>query len=94
MLFQFFNVFNARNENESAFNPPFLENRALWVSLAGTLILQALAVHWTPASQLFGTTGMTVYEWGVAVGVASSVLLLEEARRFASRSYLARHQVG
>ncbi len=81
VLFQFFNVFNARSEKGTAFNAQFFKNRMLWTALLGTLLLQALAVHWPAASQIFGTTGMTWTDWGVAGGVASSVLLLEEARK-------------
>jgi Ca2+-transporting ATPase len=53
----------------------------LWVSLAGALALQMLATHWGPAAHLFGTTGMAWADWGVAAGVASAVLLLEEVRK-------------
>ncbi|WP_242684043.1 cation-translocating P-type ATPase [Paraburkholderia hospita] len=35
VLFQFFNVFNARNEVGSAFNQHFFDNATLWVSLGG-----------------------------------------------------------
>jgi P-type Ca2+ transporter type 2C len=85
VLFQFFNVFNARSETGSAFNARFFDNRMLWLSLAGTLALQAVAVHWPPASQLFGTTGMQPSDWLLAVAVASSVLLLDEARKLLVR---------
>ena len=69
----------------SAFNVHFFGNRMLWISLGGTLVLQALAVHWLPASRLFGTTGMAWADWGIAAGVASSVLVLEEARKLGFR---------
>ncbi len=85
VLFQFFNVFNARSENGSAFNARFFDNRVLWVALIGTLVLQAVAVHWTPASHIFGTTGMASADWGIAIGVASSVLLFEESRKVGLR---------
>jgi P-type Ca2+ transporter type 2C len=81
VLFQFFNVFNARSENGSAFNARFFDNRMLWLSLAGTLVLQVVAVHWPPASRLFGTTGMDGADWGIAIAVASSVLVFEELRK-------------
>ena len=86
VLFQFFNVFNARSEIGSAFNARFFDNRMLWMSLIGTLALQAIAVHWAPASQLFGTTGMAWADWGVAIGIASTVLLLEESRKLLGRT--------
>ena len=85
VLFQFFNVFNARSELRSAFNTSFFGNRMLWVSLLSTLVLQAVAVHWAPAAALFGTTDMAWTDWGIAIGVASTVLLFEETRKLAIR---------
>lgn len=90
VLFQFFNVFNARSEKGTAFNAHFFKNRMLWSALVGTLLLQALAVHWPVASNMFGTTGMAWTDWGVAAGVASSVLLLEEARKLCFRVFYKR----
>jgi Ca2+-transporting ATPase len=86
VLFQLFNVFNARNETGSAFNAQFFANRMLWASLGAALLLQIVATHWSAASSVFGTTGMAWADWGVAAGVASSVLLLEEARKLGLRT--------
>ena len=86
VLFQLFNVFNARNETGSAFNAQFFSNRMLWLSLGAALLLQVLATQWGPATRLFGTTGMAWADWAVAGGVASSVLLLEEARKLGLRA--------
>jgi len=47
-----------RNESGSGFNARLFDNRMLSLSLTGALALQVLAVHWTPAVKLFGTTGM------------------------------------
>lgn len=87
VLFQFFNVFNARSEKGSAFNVQFFKNRMLWTALIGTLLLQALVVHWPVASKIFGTTGMAWTDWGIATGVASTVLLLEEGRKMCFRLF-------
>jgi len=92
VLFQLFNVFNARNERGSAFNARFFNNRMLWLSLGSALALQVVAVHWAPASELFGTTGMGGVDWFIALGVASSVLLLEETRKLGVRMLRRRHQ--
>ena len=81
VLFQVFNVFNARNEKGTAFNARFFDNRMLWVSLAGVIALQAIAVHWPPAEAIFGTDGMTLVDWGIATSVAASILILEEVRK-------------
>jgi Ca2+-transporting ATPase len=81
VLFQFFNVFNARAEHRSAFNANFLRNGKLWLALLGVLLLQLAVVHWPPAQQIFGTTALSAGDWLLAAGVASSVLVLEELRK-------------
>lgn len=83
VLFQFFNVFNARAEFGTAFNRHFFANGKLWAGLGGVVGLQAVAVHWGPAQEIFHTVGLAAADWGLAFAVASSVLLLEEARKLA-----------
>ena len=85
VLFQFFNMFNARSEFGSALNPHFFRNRWLWLSLAGVLTLQVLAVHWGPAQSIFHTTDLALVDWGLATLVASSVLVLDEVRKYLTR---------
>ena len=87
VLFQFFNVFNARNEHGSAFNAHFMKNGALWLVLLGVLALQVVVVHWTPAQTIFGTTNLAPGDWLRAVLFASSVLLLDEARKFILKAW-------
>ncbi|MBM3577783.1 MAG: calcium-translocating P-type ATPase, PMCA-type [Alphaproteobacteria bacterium] len=81
VLFQFFNLFNARNENGTTFDAHLFDNELLWLSLAAVLALQAVAVHWPPAQEVFKTTDLSAIDWGVAVGVAAQVLLFEEVRK-------------
>jgi P-type Ca2+ transporter type 2C len=85
VLFQFFNVFNARVEYGSTFNANFFRNGKLWLALAGVLALQAVAVHWPPAQILFGTTDLQLKDWMLSAVTASSVLLLDEARKILLR---------
>ena len=85
VLFQFFNVFNARAETGSSFNRRFFDNRMLWASLLGVVVLQAVAVHWSLAQSIFHTTALTPGDWVIASAVAASVLLLEEARKLVMR---------
>ena len=84
VLFQFFNVFNARAEHGTAFNRGFFRNRWLWLSLVAVLALQALVVHWAPAQAVFRTTDLALADWGLAALVASSVLVLDEAHKLAA----------
>lgn len=81
VLFQFFNVFNARVENGSSFNRHFFANRMLWGALVGVLALQVAAVHWPPLQSVFQTTALSLSDWLLALVVASSVLVLEEGRK-------------
>jgi P-type Ca2+ transporter type 2C len=83
VLFQFFNVFNARAERGSAFNSTFFRNRWLWISLVAVLALQVLVVHWPPAQAIFHTTGLRAADWARAFMVGSCVLFLDEARKLA-----------
>ncbi|MDY6957356.1 MAG: cation-translocating P-type ATPase [Pseudomonadota bacterium] len=81
VLFQFFNVFNARAEHRSAFNRQFVANGRLWLALAGVIGLQIVAVHWGPAQDIFDTVDLAPDDWLRALSIASSVLVLEEARK-------------
>jgi len=87
VLFQFFNVFNARVEYGSTFTRGFFRNRMLWLSLTAVIGMQVLAVHWPSAQTVFGTTDLSVGQWAMAVGVASSVLILEELRKAIQRLF-------
>lgn len=90
VLFQFFNVFNARAEVESAFNSTFLRNGKLWLALLLVLALQVLVVYWQPARELFGTVSLSVRDWLLCTLVASSVLVLDEIYKLGRRLYVAR----
>lgn len=81
VLFQFFNAFNARVEFGSVFNANFFKNGKLWLALASVLLLQVMAVHWLPAQAIFGTTALRLNDWVMAVLVAASVWMLDEARK-------------
>lgn len=81
VLFQVFNVFNARADTGSAFNRTFFHNRILWLALTGVVGLQFLAVHWSIAQNLFNTTALSVTDWALAISVTSSILILEEVRK-------------
>jgi P-type Ca2+ transporter type 2C len=82
VLFQFFNIFNARAEHDSAFGRQFFDNRRLWLALFCVVGLQVVVVHWAPAQSVFGTVDLTVADWALAALVASSVLLFDEIRKW------------
>jgi Ca2+-transporting ATPase len=81
VLFQVFNVFNARTEKGTAFNRHFCANRLLWLAIFGVISLQILVIHWPPAQLIFHTVALAQTDWLVAVAVAGSVLIVEEVRK-------------
>jgi len=85
VLFQVFNAFNARVAKRSTFNANFFRNRTLWIALISVVILQVLAVQWAPAQAIFNVQALAGSDWLLATLVASSVLLLEELRKWIRR---------
>jgi Ca2+-transporting ATPase len=80
MLFQIFNVFNARSDERSAFSHLFT-NAWLWAAIGGSVALQALVVYLPFLQRAFGTTGLSAGDWLFSTAVASSVLWLREASK-------------
>ncbi len=87
VLFQVFNAFNARVDKRSTFNANFFRNRILWLALVGVVVLQVLAVQWTPAHDVFNVEKLTLANWLLATLVASSVLVFEELRKLILRIF-------
>jgi Ca2+-transporting ATPase len=85
ILFQFFNILNARSDRSSVFHRQTLSNRSLWIALAAVLALQAGVTHLGPMQRLFDTTSISLSQWAICIGVASSILWLEELRKLVIR---------
>jgi Ca2+-transporting ATPase len=92
VLFQFFNAFNARSVGHSAFGPQLFTNYRLWTALVVVVLLQVLVVHWSPLQNIFGTVSLGLSEWTLAIGTASSLLVLEEIRKWLMGKKLKRNQ--
>ena len=82
VFFQFFNLVNCRAEHGTAFRRDLFTNGRLWAIVGVVAILQVCAVHIGPLQTLFDTTALTAAQWAVCLGVASSILWLEELRKF------------
>ena len=85
MLFQLFNVINARSDEQSAFVDLFT-NRWLWAAIGGSLGLQLLVVYIPFLQSAFGTTGLSGRDWLFCLTVASSVLWMREASKAIGRA--------
>ncbi len=85
VLFQFFNILNARSDRQSVFTRFTLRNRLLWIALAGVLALQVGVTHIGFLQDLFDTTSISFGQWLVCALVASSILVVEEIRKIVVR---------
>ena len=85
MLFQLFNVFNARSDERSAFSGLF-HNPWLWGALLLSLVLHILVVYVPFLQRAFGTVGLSAGDWLRCAAVASSVLWLREASKLLTRN--------
>jgi P-type Ca2+ transporter type 2C len=87
VLFQVFNVFNARFERDSALGRHTFTNWRLWGALATIIGLQVAVVHVPALQSVLDTTALSMADWGLAAAVAASVLVLEELRKLVRRRW-------
>jgi Ca2+-transporting ATPase len=84
MLFQIFNVYNARSDERSAFAHLFT-NAWLWAAVGASLALQVAVVYIPFLQRAFGTVALTGPDWVRCILVASSVLWLWEFSKLIAR---------
>jgi Ca2+-transporting ATPase len=88
ILFQLFNVFNARSDRRSAFGDLF-SNQWLWAGVLLSLALQCVVLYTPFLQQAFSTVSLSAADWLQCVAVASSVLWLREAEKLVYRRLTA-----
>jgi P-type Ca2+ transporter type 2C len=84
MLFQMFNVLNARSDERSAFAHLFT-NHWLWTALGVSLLLQVVVIYAPFLQRAFGTVSLSPQDWVFCAAIASSVLWLREISKLATR---------
>ena len=85
MMFQLFNVFNARSDQRSAFHGIF-RNRWLWAAVGLSLALHAAVIYMPFLRRAFSTASLGLSDWLYCVVVASSVLWLRELSKVVARA--------
>ncbi len=81
VMFQLFNALNCRSNTESVFSE-FLRNGYLIAALITCAALQILIIYIEPLQKVFKTTGLGFEDWILILVVSSSVLVIEEIRKF------------
>jgi Ca2+-transporting ATPase len=84
MMFQMFNVFNARSDDISAFTRLFT-NLWLWAAVGLSVVLQVAVVYVPVLQKAFSTTALSAGDWALCTAVASAVLWLREASKLLRR---------
>ena len=77
MMFQLFNVFNARSDERSAFHGLF-QNQWLWGAVGLSLALHVAVIYVPFLQNAFSTVSLSSSDWLRCAAVASSVLWLRE----------------
>jgi P-type Ca2+ transporter type 2C len=89
MLFQLFNLFNARSDTQTALRGLFV-NGWLWGAIALSVVLQFFVVHVGFLQRAFSTADLTASDWVRCTAIASSVLWLRELEKLARRLLMPR----
>jgi P-type Ca2+ transporter type 2C len=84
MLFQMFNVLNARSDERSAFVHLFT-NHWLWTALGLSVALQIIVIYAPFLQRAFGTVSLSARDWVFCTAVASSVLWFREISKLLGR---------
>ena len=85
MLFQLFNVFNARSDERSAFVGLF-SNTGCGERCCCRCCLQAAVIYVPFLQQAFSTVSLSASDWLLCAAVASSVLWLRELSKLFTRA--------
>jgi Ca2+-transporting ATPase len=84
MMFQLFNVFNSRSDEESAFIGLF-RNRWVWAAVGLSLLLHVAVIYVPFLQNAFSTMSLGLSDWLRCAAVASSVLWLRELSKVIRR---------
>lgn len=85
VLFSLFNVLNARSDEQSAFVSLF-SNKWLWSAILLSLLLQIVVIYVPFLQHAFSTVSLSLRDWLLCAGVASSVLWLRELSKLMKRT--------
>lgn len=81
-VFQWFNAWNCRHESRSVFRQNPFSNKFLIWSLLIVISLQLFLVYNPFMQNIFKVTALSFREWLIILPVASSILWVEEIRKF------------
>lgn len=87
VMFQWFNAWNCRSETKSIFSLGFCSNKWLVGATAIVFCLQLLLLQVPFLQAIFATRPLTIYQWLFIAALSSSIIWLEELRKWCVRHY-------
>jgi len=87
-MFQWFNAWNCRSESKSIFQMNPFSNKFLVGATVIVIFLQLFALHTPFLQKILHTTPLSLLEWLIIIPIASSIILVEEIRKFFYRRKL------
>ncbi len=85
VLLQMANVLVVRVGEGSVFARHSLTNGYLWLALCAVVVIQVVVVQTPFAQRIFDTTGLSLSQWGICMGLALLFVLVDELRRLVER---------
>ncbi|MDP3787979.1 MAG: HAD-IC family P-type ATPase [Candidatus Chromulinivorax sp.] len=86
-MFQWFNALNCRSETKSIFQIGLFSNYWLIIATAAVFSLQFIVIYTPFMQHIFKTVPLTFNHWIYAITASSSVLVIEELRKFMVRRF-------
>jgi magnesium-transporting ATPase (P-type) len=81
VLFQIVHVFNCRSEDVSVFRKSLLANKVLLLGVTASLAIHVGAIYFPPTQELLSLEPMPLDAWLVALGVALTAIIVNEAHK-------------
>ncbi len=86
-VFQWFNAWNCKSDERSVFQK-ILSNKYLVAATVIVIVLQITAVYAPFLQSILKTTPLSLFDWGLAVTVGFSIIVVEEIRKYVYRKKL------
>ena len=81
VAFEWFRAFNARSDERTLVSIRLFSNRILLASISVAVLLQLSAIYLPFGQSAFQTVPLSLDRWGIALGAAGSLFLIEEGRK-------------
>lgn len=85
-VFQWFNAWNCRHESKSIFQLNLFSNKFLVGATLIIILLQLTAIYHPLMQKILKTTALDLSDWLIIISIASSIVVVEEIRKYVYRN--------